>query len=333
MAQIALYNLGVAHSRAGNARAAREALRRAIDVDPNAPTARHARGLLDRVEQTAVRQRPWRVSAFAGLLYDDNVLVTEADRVSDETDAAGVFELSGGYRLVDRELWQLEAGYDFYQSAYLDESDFNFQVHSASLRGSRAAGAFDATLGYRYTLSTLGGDRFLDIHELRPALELAPSMRWYVILGPALRLKEFDEEPDRDAFQASFGAENFFFFRQNRAWVQLGFALEHENADASRYDHDGIALRTGLHLPFRMFAAEHELDVVYRLRVRDYEGVTPSIARERDDRIHTARVRVSRRLSRSSEVRLEYEYENSDSNLPSADYRQNNILLSIGFEL
>lgn len=332
-AQLAFYNLGVAHAQAGDRRGARAALRRAIDVDPNAPTAKHARGLLDRVEQTAPRRKRWHLSLFGGLLYDDNVLVSEVDRVSEETDVAGVVELSTGYLLADRETWELEANYDFYQSAYADESDFNLQVHSAALRGSRAAGAFDATLGYRYTLSTLGGDRFLDMHELRPALELAPTARWYAVLGPRFLHKDFEDDSDRDAFQVSLGAENFVFFRKNQAWLQLGFAFEHENADASRYDYDGIALRTGLHLPFRLLEAEHELDLVYRLRVRDYDGTTPAIGRERDDRIHTARLRVSRRLSRSSELRLEYEYENSDSNLPSADYRQNNVLLSVGFEL
>lgn len=333
LAQLALYNLGVARTQAGDGRGARDALRRAIDVSPGSPAARHARGLLDRIEQTTAQRRPWRLSAFAGLLYDDNVLTSEVDRVSEEEDAAGVFEVSAGYRLVERDAWHLETGYDFYQSAYLDESDFNLQVHSASLRGSRRTARFDATLDYRYTLSTLGGDRFLDIQEIRPALEFAPSPRWYAVVGPRIQLKAFEDDSDRDADQVSLGAENFFFFRQNRAWLQLGLAVESEDADASRFDWEGFAVGAGLHLPFRLRQADHELDLVYRLRFRDYDDVTPSIGRERDDRIHTARLRVSRRLSRSSELRLEYEYEDADSNLPSADYRQNNVLLSIGFEL
>ena len=85
-----------------------------------------------------------------------------------------------------------------------------------------------------------------------------------------------------------------------------------------------MRLRTGIHAPvLDLF----EVDLRYRFRLRDYTQETPSIGKQRLDKIHTAGARLTRELGLGFEVQLEYEYENSDSNLPSADYDQNHLRL------
>lgn len=331
LAQLALYNLGAARSRQGDAAGARAALRRAVDVDPTSTTAGYARTLLDRVQRAPGGPRRWSLSGSVGLLYDDNVTAREVDSTTGDGDGGASAELAATYRLGDEAPYALELGYDLFQTVYFDASDFNLQVHSLSATGSRSLETVEAKLGYRYTLSTLGGDRFLDIHEVRPSVELALSPRWYAIAGPRFQVKRFDTAPRRDARQAAFGALSFFFFNENRAYALGGLRFESENADGSEFDYDGLVLETGLHVPFGLRGRPYEIDLGYRHRRRDYDHVTPSIGERRDDRIHTFRARLTRDLGESFELRLELEYTDSESNLPAADYIQRTAGLSFAF--
>jgi tetratricopeptide (TPR) repeat protein len=320
---LALVQLGRVRELLDDPEGARSALRRAIDASPAGPSAAQARNLLNRLDRRVEESRRYRLSASVAGLYDDNVVTPEIDASTGSEDGAAEFEASASYRIIDYRETEVDVGYDLFQSVYGDHSDFDLQTHTFSMLASRPFASFDASLGYGFTLATLGGDRLLDSHEVSPTLEFLPMPWWYAIVSPRVAWKDFDDN-DRDAYQVAPRVLNFFFLPESAGYLLLGLGYEYENADARRFDYHGMRLRAGIHAPVQEL---FDVDLRYRFRLRDYTGETASIGKERLDKIHTAGVRLSRELGLGFEVQLEYEYENSDSNLSTADYDQNHVRL------
>jgi Tfp pilus assembly protein PilF len=322
--------LGLARWKQGKPELARQALERAIAIEPDSPTAADAQELLVAIERGEVRSKPWSLYGSVGAEYDDDVTRSELDVTSGESDMALVVELGGAYALIDRSLWQLEVGYDFYQSLYTEEDDFDLQSHSLSLDGSRELGPVTAGLGYRLVFSTLDGDDFLEIQALRPSLGMLMLPSWYVDMSLELQDRDFDESA-RDSDRTRLGITNYVFV-QNRGRLAFGYHMLDEDAEGPEFDYDGYELSLGLKAFLSISDRELELDMVFEYLDRDYDNITPSIGRKRDDRRKTLRIGVARRLGKVGEVRLDWERTDADSNLPSADYRQNVIRLSVGVD-
>jgi hypothetical protein len=316
--QIALYDIGLAHRRAGRPGEAREALERSVAVDEDSRLATSARELLDLIEPPEKR---WSLAARLGVEFDDNVTVSEVDVTSDQADVAFVAEASGSYRLLQSERYELEGGYDFFQSLHADVSDADFQSHGLWLEGSRAGRSFDTSLGYRFTTTTLGGDGFLSLHEVAPRVAIEPTSWWLAEPTLGFTYKDFADDSDRDAAPDRPG------------YALAGYRFEAEDARGAEFDWMGFSLRTGLHVPFELARGSNALDLSYRFRLRRYANDTPSIDERRFDHVHSVGVGLTRELARSVDARLDYRFVGSVSNLPEADYLENILTFSVGVSL
>jgi tetratricopeptide (TPR) repeat protein len=345
MGQLALYNLGLAHLDEGRRQEARSAFERAVARGPETFTGEAASAALDAMQAPSLApaqtekstSRPYRLALGAGLLYDDNVVVEEIDDVSNGEDGGGVFELSSGLDLPVADLFEASLGYDFYQTLYFGSSELDLQSHTFSTSGTRPVGAVDATLGYTFSLSTLDSDRFLDFHEVRTSLGWAPNASWFLSPSAALRIKRFGRgrDEDRDAESGAFGLLQLLALDNWNRYVTLGAQVEVENADGDEFDYWGpvatLALRTPVPLPFLEKAPR--FDARYRFRWRDYTNDDDRIGKERRDYIHQVRVRLDVPLVADFSLRTQYQFEDSDSNLPSADYTSNRVDMLLRYEL
>lgn len=73
------------------------------------------------------RDKPWRLYARAGWLYDDNVQLAplDSDRFTEESDDAGVLFFSGRYVMTGTDALDFGIGYSHYQTFYRDFDDYN----------------------------------------------------------------------------------------------------------------------------------------------------------------------------------------------------------------
>lgn len=327
--QLAWYNVGLSHSRAGRKAEAQVALQRAIDVDPESDTAKAARELADVVEK-GKHDKPWSLATAAGVEFDDNVSTSETDTNTSKDDGAAVMEISGTYKLLEQPGRELEAGYDFYQSSYFDLEDFNLHSHSFSLAGAQDLWDVDTGLSYRFTTTRLGNEHFLDVARISPSMGYMVTPRWYAMARYEFHNKNFHDNPGRDAHQSGVGMDHFVFFQGNKAYASFGYRRENENADRAEFDYTGNAVRAGWHAPWPGIGPDGTIDLSYRYTTRDYDNITPSIGRKRDDDRHSFGIVLARRVTESLLGRLRYQYTSADSNLQSADYDQN--VVSLTFE-
>jgi hypothetical protein len=279
--QLALYHAGVAHRDAGDAAAARESLRAAIEIDPGSETADLARALLGTSRTAEGPRKRWQLSGRMGMEVDDNVTVPEVDVSSGEADVAGVFELGGNLRVVDSEALGLGVGYDFYQSVYATLTQANLQFHTLSLEASREVREIDVDLDYSFTASSPGGDGFLDVHSVLPSIGSALRSEWYAVLGYNYRDKDFADVGERDAGQHALVLDNYFFLGDGGVRIALNYRLENEDATGPEFDYLANVVGARFQTPISPLELELDLELGDRFAARSYANVTPSIGRRR----------------------------------------------------
>jgi tetratricopeptide (TPR) repeat protein len=330
--QLALYNIGLSNLEMRQFQQARESLDRAVAADPNSESASSARTLLRVVDAEEKNEKRFALSGRIGLMVEDNVTVPELDASSGEADVAGVFEVAGAFRILEAPSHELEVGYDFYQSVYADVTDANLQSHTFSIDGSRAVHGLDTGLSYRFTHASLGGDDFLDLHDLLPSVGYSVLSNWYVILGYNYQHKDFDVDNDRDADHHALALDNFWFLCDGKASLSLGYRLQKEDTDGPEFEYLGNLVKVRLNSAVAIGGFEFDTTAFFQYQSKEYDNVTASIGEKRADDLYTAGLGFGKSLNRIIRARLDYGYFNSDSNLPDSDYDEHTITLSLGFE-
>jgi hypothetical protein len=231
------------------------------------------------------------------------------------------------------DLPDVELGYDLDQILYFEAHEFDLQSHGFSVDVSERVGPLDAGFSYLYSLNLLDRSRYLDFHDIRTTAGFSPHPSWYGSLSPAIQLKRFEDDTRRDADQLSLGTLQLFALGGwHRYWL-VGLDGVLSDARGNEYDLREIGVQTGFHWPVTVGERQLPLDLRYRYRYRDYSHDTPSIGKERADSIHSLRLRSDVAFARRVSLRLEYEFETSDSNLPSADYTDNVVSATLRFSM
>lgn len=287
--------------------------------------------LISPTTANAQDDKPWSLSARAGAEYDSNVTVSETDIQTGESDVAAIFEVEGAFEIEPMADTTLEFGYDFFQSLYADLGQFDIQSHSLSAILDHEFGSFDAGLSYRFNTSSLGGNGFLDIHSIAPTVSFFLTDAVFLNLGYSYLDKNFKTDNARDAKQDSVAATTYYFFNEAQSFVSFGARFEWEGARGDEFDYDGYTLSA--RYKTMLANGETELRLGYDFLSRDYSKVTPSIGVARDDERHTFLSRVQTPLIGKLNGRLEYKYIDASSNLPSADYNEHVVQLTLGIEI
>ncbi len=327
--QLALFNIGKSQIQLGKMSEAAETLTQAINLDSTSDIADGAEDLLKSMAKKEDDKR-WTVWAGIGFEYDDNVTVNELDLTSQEDDFAYIFEFSGAYKLLQDSKYELEAGYNFYQSIYDDLSIFDLQSHIFSLSGSHELHDFNLGAFAFYNRTFLGGDKFLEIHSFSPNVGYSIFDTWYATFTYSYNDTNFFNDPDRDSQNHGFSLDNYIFFMDNKAFLLLGYRFENEITTGDEFDFLGQFLTAGVQAPLAFLDLETKVKFTYKYFFKDYRNLTASIGEERKDFRHSLQLGITQPVYKALLAKLDYQFIDSVSNLASSDFRENIVTLSLG---
>ncbi|MCP5373260.1 MAG: outer membrane beta-barrel protein [Hyphomicrobiales bacterium] len=281
------------------------------------------------------QEKRWTAKGSLGVQYDDNVTTDDIDSTSNKSDVAAVIELGGTYSPAFGDPVGLELGYDFSQSLYQDLTDFNLQTHALSANVDYEVSGLDLGLNYLYARTFLGGDDFLGLHSVTPTVGRLVTDRWYVSLRYNYQNKDFigAANSGRDSNVNSVTFDNFVFFMDGQAHLSFGYRLEGENAASREYDYLGHFFHLRWRSPLPVQALERwnpRVRAGLRYYIKNFTDVTPSIGTERDDKRATLSLGLSVDLTEHVEAKLDYEHIAAVSNLPSSDFDENVVTLTVG---
>jgi tetratricopeptide (TPR) repeat protein len=330
--QLALFNVGKAHFHLGDNKQAAENLNQAIRVDPSDELADGAKVLL-KIIADKKPEKPWSLAFHTGFEYDDNITVSELDQTTGLDDFSYIFEFAGAYKLQITPKFELEAGYDFYQSLHDDLSAFDIQSHIFSLNGSYELENLDLGLLSMYNRTTLGAADFLEIYSTSPSVGFSVTDTWYATANYSYKSTNFFNINDRDAQNHGFGFSNFLFFLDGKAMVLLGYRFENEITTGAEFEYLGHFLNTKVQFSIPFLNLQTKVSLGYDYFFKDYKNITASIGERRDDFRNTIELGIYQPIYKKLHAKLKYQYINSISNLASSDYQENivNLLFGVSF--
>ncbi len=330
--QLALFNIGQSHFHLGNNELASEKLNEAVRVDSSNEIADGANALLGIIADKKPA-KPWHLSFNTGFEYDDNVTVSEQDLTTNLDDFSYIFEFSGAYKVLQTSKFEVETGYDFYQSLHDDLSAFDLQSHIFSLNGAYEFKGLDLGILSMYNRTSLGAADFLEIYSTSPSVGFSVTDTWYATVNYSYKNTNFFDLPERDAQNHGFGFSNFLFFLDGKAMFTLGYHFENEITTGPEFDYLGHFFNTKVKLPIPFWNLQTKVSVGYDYFFKDYKNTTASIGEKREDYKNTIDFGVYQPLYKNIHAKLKYQYINSISNLASSDFQENivNLLLGISF--
>ena len=184
----------------------------------------------------AEAKKPWKLTASAGIQFDDNVNTSSLDNTTGSGDKAAVLEFSAEYKVLDSKALGLEISYNFSQSLYEDLSDFDLHSHTGSLFADREVAGYNVSAFYGYTRTLLGGFHFLELNNFQPSVGRLVTDNWYVNLAYNYQNKKFINANERDSNLNAGEITNFIFFNKSKSFVKLGYRFEEENSPAAQFD-------------------------------------------------------------------------------------------------
>ncbi|MFQ5348304.1 MAG: hypothetical protein ACE5ED_10740 [Rhodothalassiaceae bacterium] len=268
--------------------------------------------------------------ASAGMEYDSNISVIELDQNTSRDDFAGAFdgELALDSALDDKTDFSLS--YNFSQSLHFDFTNFDIQTHRGTVSLDRDLGPVKAGVSYFYAYSTLGRKGFLTLQRINPSLAGFVGKKVYLRAAYEYTDKAFKNRTDRDATVNAGGLTAFFFLDGTRTFISASYKLELQDATGPQFDYDGHNVRLRFSHDFMLGDQKVEFDAGWRYERRNYSKITPSIGVKRDDKRNRLEANLEFPLGERFYLRLEYEYDNFVSNLPSADFNQNLAAVRLG---
>lgn len=326
--QAALFNIGRAHFELGNNEEAKAKFNEAINEGPNTEAAQGAKTLL-KILADKKPNKPWSLSAGIGIEYDDNITVDEQDLTSNLSDVVYNFDFSGGYKVVNTKKNTWEAGYSFFQSIHDDLSAFDLQSHTFSLNGSHQFKKLKLGARSYYSRTTLGNNDFLEIYSISPNVEFFLNPKLYTTVNYAFKYTNFFDTPSRDGQSHGLGFDNFYFFLESKGYFLLGYRLEHVNTRGDQFDFLGNFVTAKIKYPLQVLDLGTQLDLSYKFFIKDYNNITPSIGDERRDVRHTIQCGIIQPVYKNLEAKLKYKYIHAESNLPTSDFRENIVSLTL----
>ncbi len=281
----------------------------------------------------AEEDNPLYLTLEVGAEYDDNITVDAVDITSQKGDSAALFDGSIAYDFVNENDTSFELGYGFSQSLYFDLSEFDLQIHSASLTASSEINDVDFSIAYLYNNISLGSESFLEMHSFQTSFTTLVGTKFLIIGGYEYQEQKFQQPLllRRDGNRHSVNLKNYFLLGNGRT-INVGYKLSRHNTLAAELVYWGHTFDIGFKLPVPVIDGA-KFKTRYRYLQKNYSNIDPTLGEKRRDKRHAFRAGFEVPVTTQFTASLQYEYTDSKSNLIDLNYDNHLISFSVGWEL
>ena len=266
------------------------------------------------------------VSVEAGFRYEDHLVDTTSNGGTATGDVSLLTGLDLDYDLDLSADSALKSGYTVTGRHYLEQSEFNLQVHYAFADISREIDAFtygvvaDGTVARSAGRSVLNNAQFsgylsgivLDVVYLRGQL--------------GYRQTRFGSDDDRrdDNIRGTFSAYGFIDGRQQ--YTRLVYRREREWSSHPEHGYNGHRLTLGYTQAFD----EIEVKLDWRYEIRTYDLTTTTTRTVQEEQRQRWRLRLESPITPSTRWHFRYERRHHDTDQPFTD---NRVAMSVEWKL
>ncbi|MDP2922517.1 MAG: tetratricopeptide repeat protein [Candidatus Omnitrophota bacterium] len=338
MEQSCDYQIGIAHLKAGKFSDAKEAFREVFLVDPNSNMANFANRYVDAITEREREMRPWKFSFGTAWQYDDNVVLKPGDDtvavdITDEGDSRYVYTAQAEYNKRFGDKFGLKGQYMFYYGKQNDLGFYNQMSHTFVMQPS---------LYFKNSLLTFPTAYNHTIVNDRSYLSSPSTSAIYNFMVGSSNMGQTylryqnenylwtpstpDENRDSNNVGAGFGW--YFFYKQNKGFLNLRYGLEKKFAQGNNWEYLGYRPSATLLVPV-MGKLNATFSVDYN--IQDFTNSNTIFHVYRKDKILTLSALVAYKFYKDSEIQLQHTFIKDDSNVSLYSYNRN--IYSVGVEV
>ena len=263
LAQVVDYNVGGVHFEKEEFDQAEEMFEKAITVDPESVVAENARQSIANLDKARRSRKPWYIWSTIAWGYDTNVSLDARDGVqvrlpdqpSNKKDQFQIFQVNGGYKIVNRKDLEVGLGYQFRTTGYKKWVAYNLTGHRpyAFFRYQRNPvifrfmyepswwyeGGNDGSAqdhGFYLTFGS-SSDKFLQSHSFRPSVTFLEPYDMQTSITADYQIRDYSRGLvyGLDSDSKVYGASIIQSFKIPgvECYPSAGFKYFQENADDS----------------------------------------------------------------------------------------------------
>ncbi|MCJ7421263.1 hypothetical protein [Sphingomicrobium astaxanthinifaciens] len=281
----------------------------------------------------AAQADPFSLEVEAKGFYDSELVVEDVDLTNADGSVGFRIGADAEVTAVDSDALELEFGYDFGQTAYLDADQFDLQSHVGDVSLATTLGGAKLGLRGAYGHYRLDGEGLFDQFSLTPSVSGFIADGFYGRAFYTYADKDYDLRDERDSTGNQFGGSIFRFFSDNAGYFALNARIENEDAADPAFSFDGFVVGTRARLPLDGKRGGLRLELGAQYRDRSYEAITPSIGAIREEDRLRGQAELIVPLGKGLRVETGYRITDRNSNLPSADYLEHRVSGGIVWEL
>jgi tetratricopeptide (TPR) repeat protein len=344
----ARYYTGMSHYQRGLLDEAQKEFEAAIaGGEPESELARSAREFLRQQRAVPKGPRPWDISLSVSGQYDSNVVLLPGGTqppnevgISRKHDYVSAFYIRGEYRPIQTNLWTAGVTYGFYQSLHNKLTLFNVQDHSPTLFVQRQVGPVSFRVQYVFDYTKVGNLPYLVSNAIQPIITIAEERNTFTQVQLRYQNKDFKddlflENSARDARNWLAGLTQIFSSADGSSNIRIGYTFDMDRTGGGKVSVATPGIQTNADWAYRghrlsigatgpaVLSVTPSLEFDYYLQNYDNaNSFSPDGTTRRRDRIIFFTGALSRDLTDSLTLSLEYNYTRDQSNVAVFDYNR-----------
>ncbi len=318
----ALIEAGVIKIQKKDYQRAETLLYQALDITDDPELAALAEEYLIKLQR--LQTKNYGLSISVGAFYDSNVIL-EPEGIStglDKSDEAVTLELSTWYGYGIDSPTRLFGGYNFFQSWYFSETDYNLQDHTISAALQRDLGRVSLVGQYDFKYQLLGGEKYGLYHILSAGITITETERIDTEIRYSHTFRDmYDTDISPDNSDRSGGVDTIRL-KQTYRWtnqrlVALAVEYEIENSDMPWWDRKtyGAVVEGMIDLSESLILYG---TVSYYDKKSDFN--TPFLGIKRHDKVQEYLLSLTWRFLKNMNLMVYGTYRKNDSNSSLLDY-------------
>ena len=339
MAQACEYQIGLCHLKSRRFEDARRAFEDVVLIGPSSNMANFANEYMNAIEKRQAAERPFRISAGVAWQYDDNVVLKPDDdsvatNIQDKSDSREVFTAKAEYdkRLNDK--FGINAQYMFYYGLQ-NTLHFYDMISNTILGQPKVFFENNSVLTFPTSYS------HMIVNEKSYLSTPTTSAVYSIMVGKSNMAQCYVKyqyqnylwspstaDENRDGNNIGFGLGWYYFYAQNKGFLNLRYAFNNDWTEGNNWDCLGNRGSVTALIPVM---DKLNLTLSGDIFVQTYANTNSLFNTKRQDEVYTVSSLLAYKFYKDSEMQLQYTYVKDSSNIGVYDYSRN--VYSVGVEL
>lgn len=247
--QNANFQIGLVHLKDKSYGEASKSFQEVILLDPNTEIGRYAEEYKKNLDQRRRATKPLNMTAGIFEEYDDNVVLKPNDDlatvgINQSKDWREVFTFSADLNKKFNEFVGGAVQYNLYHTLQNEQHAFSLSSHTVGAVPSLYAGGNVYSVPVQYNYTYVDGNDFVSTISVNPLANIKLAENQLGQFGVKYESKNYiaaatSAVEDRDAYRWAPGVGWFYFFQENKAFVNLRYEFDSENTTGRNWDYQG----------------------------------------------------------------------------------------------